>query len=323
MLQLLLPAASALRMCDASQPLRMSDASQPKLAVMVNGLPGAMGREIAAACLRRGLDVAPVALTGPNSAGEISVDDMCGGSSTPVHLYGPDGRDEAAQRLREAYPEPGSIVCIDFTLPTAVNSNAEWYVQHGLPFVMGTTGGDREALAACIEKADAYCVIAPNMAKQIVALQAALEGIAGEFPGSFDGYTLRVQESHQSTKADTSGTAKALSATLATLTGAPFSDEQIEQVRDRPAQLAGGGPSHAGVSPVPEQALDGHAFHTYSLVSGDGTVEFQFRHNVQGRTVYAEGSVDAAVFLATRVASGGDGAQRQFSMVDVLRAGAM
>jgi len=314
MLQLLLPAATA---------LLMSAASPPKLAVMVNGLPGAMGREIAAACLRRGLDVAPVALTGPSCAGEISVDDMCGGPSMPVTLYGPDGRDEAAKRLSEAYPEPGSVVCIDFTLPTAVNSNAEWYVQHGLPFVMGTTGGDREALAASVEKAGAYCVIAPNMAKQIVALQAALEGIAGEFPGSFGGYTLSVQESHQSSKVDTSGTAKAVSATLATLTGAPFSNAQIEKVRDLPAQLAGGGPSHVGVSPVPEEALGGHAFHTYSLVSGDGKVEFQFRHNVQGRTVYAEGSVDAAIFLASRVASGADGAQRQFSMVDVLRAGAM
>ena len=115
------------------------------------------------------------------------------------------------------------------------------------------------------------------------------EQMAADFPGSFDGYTLTVVESHQATKVDTSGTAKALSADLATLTGAPFTNEQIEKVRDRDAQLAGGGPSHSGVSPVPEAALDGHAFHTYSLTSADGKVEFQFRHNVQGRTTYAEG----------------------------------
>ena len=86
-------------------------------------------------------------------------------------------------------------------------------------------------------------------------------------------------------------------------------------------QLAGGGPSHTGVSPVAEHALGGHAFHTYSLVSGDGNVEFQFRHNVQGRATYAEGTMDAAVFLASKAATASE--QRVFSMIDVLRAGAM
>ena len=42
------------------------------------------------------------------------------------------------------------------------------------------------------------------------ALQAALEGMAADFPGSFAGYTLTCDESHQSSKVDTSGTAKAL-----------------------------------------------------------------------------------------------------------------
>ena len=82
-----------------------------------------------------------------------------------------------------------------------------------------------------------------------------------------------------------------------------------------------GGASHRGVSPVPEDALGGHAFHTYSLVSEDGLVEFQFRHNVQGRSVYAEGTVDAAVFLARRVAAAD--ARTSYTMIDVLRAGAM
>jgi hypothetical protein len=40
--------------------------------------------------------------------------------------------------------------------------------------------------------------------------------MATEFPSSFGGYTLSVVESHQSTKADTSGTAKAISARLIT-----------------------------------------------------------------------------------------------------------
>ena len=68
-------------------------------------------------------------------------------------------------------------------------------------------------------------------------------------------------------------------------------------------QLAGGGTTHKGCSPVPEAAVNGHAFHTYSMASGDGNVEFQIRHNVAGRSTYAEGTVDACVFLGSRASS--------------------
>ena len=294
------------------------------LTVMMNGLPGAMGREIAAACLRRqGVSLAPFGLTGPGCAGEVEVDDGSGGSAMTVRLFEAGEGDELAKLALEAYPEPGSLVCVDFTHPSAVNGNAEWYAKHGLPFVMGTTGGDRDALMACVRDSSTYAVIAPNMAKQIVALQAALEQMADEFPSSFAGYALSVDESHQSTKADTSGTAKAISASLATLTGesATFTEDDIVRVREPTEQLAGGGTSHSGVSPVPEGALKGHAFHTYSMMSADGNVEFQIRHNVVGRSVYAEGTVDACVFLANRVASAAD--QTVYDMVDVLKAGEM
>jgi len=51
---------------------------------------------------------------------------------------------------------------------------------------------------------------------------------------------------------------------------------------------------------IPEYTGDkssGHAYHTYTLTSADETVQFQFQHNVNGRAVYAEGTVDAAIFL--------------------------
>jgi len=141
-------------------------------AVMVNGLPGAMGREVAAACLRRGLVLAPMALTGPGCAGEIVVDDGVGGQQTTVKLYEPDTREELAALVRSTYPAGGdsTFVCVDYTHPSAVNGNADWYAANKFPFVMGTTGGDREALMASVTGATS-CVIAPNMAKQIVALQ--------------------------------------------------------------------------------------------------------------------------------------------------------
>ena len=149
-----------------------------KLSVMVNGIPGAMGREIAAACLRRdGVTLVPYALTGPGLQGEVEVDDGLGGPPVGVQLYEPEARDELAARVATDFGDAissGSFVCVDFTHPTAVNANAEWYAAESLPFVMGTTGGDRDALTATTAASGVYAVIAPNMAKQIVALQAAL-----------------------------------------------------------------------------------------------------------------------------------------------------
>lgn len=52
-----------------------------------------------------------------------------------------------------------------------------------------------------------YCV---TMQAQVVAFQAMMELMAKEFPEALSGYTLEVVESHQATKIDTSGTAKAI-----------------------------------------------------------------------------------------------------------------
>ena len=57
----------------------------------------------------------------------------------------------------------------------------------------------------------------------MVAFQATLELMAKEFPGAFSGYKLEVTESHQRQKADTSGTAKAVVASIAKL-GAPITE---------------------------------------------------------------------------------------------------
>lgn len=274
-----------------------------------------MGREIASAALRRGLRLAPFALTGPGCGGEALCDDARGGAPVSVRLYEPADRDALAARLA-AFPR---LIAVDFTHPSSVNANAAWYAASGLPFVMGTTGGDRAALLRDATASGCYAVIAPNMSKQIVALQAAITRMAEEFPASFAGCELSVVESHQSSKADTSGTAKAVADQLALLCGAPFDHDAIVRVRDPAAQLAGGGPAHGGVSPVPEAALAGHAFHTYSLKS-DG-LEVQIRHNISGRATYAEGAIDAVQFLARQIAASSE--QKIFSMIDVLRRGGM
>jgi len=91
-----------------------------------------------------------------------------------------------------------------------------------------------------------------------------------------------------------------------------FSVDDIEKVREDEAQKAMG---------IPEEHLTGHAWHTYTLTSGDGSVQFQFKHNVCGRRTYAEGVADAVQFLADKIAAGSE--TRIFNMIDVLSEGKM
>ncbi|KAL5994202.1 4-hydroxy-tetrahydrodipicolinate reductase 1, chloroplastic [Asimina triloba] len=156
---------------------------------------------------------------------------------------------------------------------------------------MGTTGGDRQKLYKTVEDAKVYAVISPQMGKQVVAFLAAMEIMAEQFPGAFSGYSLEVVESHQASKLDTSGTAKAVISCLQKL-GVSFEMDQIRQIRDPKRQLEMVG--------VPEEYLSGHAFHMYHLTSPDDTVSFEFQHNVCGRSIYAEGTIDAAIFLSAK-----------------------
>jgi len=124
----------------------------------------------------------------------------------------------------------------------------------------------------------------------------------------FKGYSLEVKESHQNGKADTSGTAKAMVRYFNNL-GTPFSEDDIVKERNPELQKNDWG--------IPEAYLTGHGWHTYSLVSGDGTVRFEFTHNVNGRDVYAQGTLGAILFLAQKIKEGTRG--QVFSMIDVLK----
>ncbi|PNW73325.1 hypothetical protein CHLRE_14g627850v5 [Chlamydomonas reinhardtii] len=280
--------------------------AKPKLQLMVNSCTGKMGQAVAEAALRAGVELVPYTLCGPADVATNATVNVAGHALT---LVPPSTRDAVVEELKGRYPH---LLMVDYTLPDAIHSMVDFYVKHRTPFVMGTTGGDRAKIAAQVEASKVYAVIAPNMGKQIVAFQATMDLMAKSFPGAFSGYKLRVVESHQSTKKDTSGTAKAVVQSFVEL-GVPFDVSQIELVREPKAQME--------VMKVPADAINGHAYHTYQLVSGDGTVMFEFQHNVIGRTTYAEGTVDAALFLAGRIDANDD--KTLYNMIDVLRAGAM
>lgn len=271
------------------------------IAVMVNGVPGNVATLVA-----RRVDedprfrLVPYSLTGPGIDPRAV---MVGGTS--VRLVPPADRQA---RMNEILEAEGEFITIDFTHPTAVNDNAVFYVANGLHFVMGTTGGDRERLALAVTDSAISAVIAPNMAKQIVGLQAMMAFAAENFPGLFAGYELEIRESHQKGKADTSGTARAMVRHFNDL-GCAFTEDMIQMERDPEVQRKEWG--------VPEEYLGGHAWHTYTLRSPDGTALFALTHNINGREIYVHGTLDAVVYLEAKRRQGIRG--RVFSMIDVLR----
>ncbi|XP_078435830.1 4-hydroxy-tetrahydrodipicolinate reductase 2, chloroplastic-like [Wolffia australiana] len=272
--------------------------------VMVNGCAGKMGKAVAEAAVSAGLQLVPSSFSGPSEAGQlIHV------KNTDVVLHGPSEKGDVLSSVLDKHP---NVIIIDFTVPDAVNPNTDLYCKFGVPFVMGTTGGNRELMYKTAEEANVYAVISPQMGKQVVAFLAAMEIMAEQFPGAFSGYSLQVMESHQSTKLDTSGTAKAIIACFNKL-GVSFDLDEIQLIRDPRKQLE--------VVGVPEEHLSGHAFHLYHLTSPDNTVSFEFQHNVCGRSIYAEGAIDAAVFLAKKIQEKAE--KKIYNMIDVLREGNM
>jgi len=269
--------------------------------VMVNGIPGNVAVQVATHVQTDNrFSLIPYSLTGPEI--ESGAHRM---NRVDIRLIRPEHRDGVIQEIQAANPP---FISIDFTHPAAVNANAEFYCRHRLPFVMGTTGGDRERLDATVRASEISAVIAPNMAKQIVGFQAMMDFAADNFPGLFEGYTLKVRESHQQGKVDTSGTAKAMVSYFNRL-GCAFSEEAIHKERDPEVQKSEWG--------IPEDYLSGHAWHTYTLTSPDQTTTFSFTHNVNGRKIYVRGTLDAVAYLAEKIELGVQG--RVFTMIDVLK----
>ena len=269
--------------------------------VMVNGLPGNMSQVVAENLLADSrFELIPFSLTGP----EIT-ESTTHVSSCSIRLVQPDAREDMILQIKSS---TGPFIIVDYTHPSAVNGNTEFYCRHHLPFVMGTTGGDRLKLEQTVKESTTVAVIAPNMAKQIVGFQAMMAYAAEKFPNLFEGYSLEINESHQQGKADTSGTAKAMVKHFNAL-GIPFTEENITKERD---------PEHQKeVWGIPESAIKGHGWHTYSLLSADKTVRFGFTHNVNGRKIYARGTLDALAYLSDKLHQGAKG--RVYSMIDVLQ----
>ena len=270
-----------------------------KINVIMAGLPGNMATVTVSHLLKnKRFNVIQKALTGPGIlVSSINID------GTKFELIAPEKHESF---LREMKSVLFDFIIVDYSHPSAVNCNAELYSKLNVPFVMGTTGGDRTVLERSVNESNTCAVIAQNMAKQIVGFQAMMEYASVNFPDLFNGYTLEIVESHQKGKADTSGTAKSMVGYFNKL-GLSFHVGQIKKIRNHFVQILKG---------IHFKYLKGHGWHTYKLKSADKTVSFVFTHNVNGRDIYALGTMDAICFLWEKknIDHG-----KVFSMIDVLK----
>ncbi len=187
-----------------------------------------------------------------------------------------------------------------------MEENAALYATNRIPFVYGGTVGDRAKLAELVRESDVSAFAAPNFSRPLnIFPGTSLEYLAGRFPDGLKGCSARIRESHQRTKTDASGTARAWKPVLEKL-GIKVDD--IESIRDPEAQIRLG---------VPEEFLPGHAYHRVDITSDDGTVRFGFFTQVDGRATYAAEVPDIIRFLDKKIREGSRG--EVFNMDDYLK----
>ena len=267
------------------------------ISVLMSGLPGRMAMAVAEEALKANdLQLEKVSLSAEDGICVVS-------EQREISLLRPENR----ELFLKTWKQCACPIVVDYTHPSAVEGNVDFYTQHKMPFVLGTTGGDYSKLEAMVIARSCPAVIAPNMALPIVALTAMLEWSAQQFPGVFSGYDLAVRESHQKGKADTSGTAKDLIARFQRL-GASFSMDQLKMCREPELQRSEYG--------IPEEHLKGHAYHTYDLHSVDRSAHFSLSHNILGRSIYAIGTLHAVRFLSERLCQP---VKKSYNMIDVLQ----
>ena len=110
-----------------------------RIKLMVNGLPGNMAANVAKHAIEDNrFELITLSLTGPEITDTETIID-----SVSFDLIQPRDRDQSILAIKD---KEGLFLSVDYTHPSAVNSNAEFYCRHGLPFVMGTKGRDRQGL---------------------------------------------------------------------------------------------------------------------------------------------------------------------------------
>jgi len=204
--------------------------------------------------------------------------DVESGEVAGVRVYHPD---ELENLLEEARPN----AVIDFTVPEAAVATAEAAAEAAVPMVIGTTGFEEDQEVRLRELAKRVPILRTgNFSRGIQALLIALEDALAALPG----YDVEVTETHHDQKIDApSGTAGMIL-------------DRIESVRGDAERVHG----RVGDQPREEGEIGVHARRVgdvgseHEVLIGDNEELLTLNHRSSSRQVFAEGAIDAAVWLA-------------------------
>lgn len=245
---------------------------QEKIPVLVAGLPGKMATLIAEGVEGTSAEFELLHIGLSSERNSLNPTPLHAGKrlrtlKTYVGMWGPRDHLLALSEAKNTFAP--NVIAVDYTTPDTVNRNAQLYAEAGIPFVMGTSGGDRKQLEETVRNSGISAVIAANMDPQVVARRMEIDDLAQSQPGIFEGARIEITESHQKTKKDISGTALALKAQYE---GYGSQGVDITSIRDTDEQMALG-------IPDPD---NGHAYHWVKVFAPDGTVVQEFSTKVKG-----------------------------------------
>ncbi|WP_435179744.1 4-hydroxy-tetrahydrodipicolinate reductase [Halorussus sp. AFM4] len=182
--------------------------------------------------------------------------------------------------------DPDAVV--DFTGPESSRAYVAAAAEAGVASVVGTTGFGDEGEQALREHAEYAPVLkASNFGRGVQALLSAVESAVADLPG----YDVEVTETHHNRKRDApSGTAKTIL-------------ERIEETREDAGRRVHGregeAPREAGEIGVHARRAGAITGEHEVLLAGNHE-EVRLTHRAEDRGVFAEGALDAAVWLAGR-----------------------
>lgn len=183
-------------------------------------------------------------------------------------------------------------VIIDLSLPLATANVISVAVAAKTPLVCGTTGIDDAILRQFDEAATEIPVLyATNLSPGITLLTALVEQATRALRA---GYDIEIVEMHHRNKVDApSGTAITLAESAARGRGL-----------DPQKALVMGRSGHTGIRPEKEIGMHalrgGGVFGDHTVILASQNERIELTHRASSRTLFAEGAVKAALFLAAQ-----------------------
>ncbi len=243
--------------------------------VLISGLCGHMGTEVAALILKGS--------AGADPAGMVGVDiTACGAEGCPcVHTFG-----EAI-----GAPYTDADVIIDFSHHTVTPALLEFAISHHIPAVIATTGHTEEERTAIVTASKKIPVFfAANFSLGVALLIDTARRVAAAMPDA----EIEIIEKHHDRKLDApSGTALAIANALC-------------EVRPDATVITG----RSGYGKRTHDEIGIHAIRMGNIVGehevivGTPNQTITLKHEAHNRALFAEGALTAAAFLCKQATPG-------------------